>query len=54
MCMTFGYNAQVNLCYLFVQFELSHVLAQLLLKLMDISYMYLVSATSPSILSQSF
>ena len=37
---------------LFSQFELSHFLAQLLLKLMDIRY--LVSATPPTILFQSF
>ena len=37
---------------LFSQFELSHFWAQLLLKLMDIRY--LVSATTPTILSQFF
>ena len=42
MCMTFGYNPQINFVT-FSQFELSHFWAQLLLKLMDIRY--LVSAT---------
>ena len=52
MCMTFGYNPQNNFCHFFSQFELSHFWAQLQLKLMDIRY--LVSAISPTILSQSF
>ena len=52
MCMTFGYNPQVIFLLLFSQFELSHFWAQLLEKLMDIRY--LVSATPPTILSQSF
>ena len=34
MCMTFGYNPQINFCHFFSQFELSHFWAQLLLKLM--------------------
>ena len=51
MCMTFGYNPQV-IFFIFSQFELSHFWAQLLEKLMDIRY--LVSATPPTILSQSF
>ena len=42
MCMTFGYNPQINFCHFFSQFELSHFGAQLLQKLMDIRY--LVSA----------
>ena len=51
MCMRFGYNPQIFLS-LFSQFELSHFWAQLILKLMDIRY--LVSATPPTIISQSF
>ena len=49
MCMTFGYNPQINFCHFYSQFELSHFWAQLLLKLMGIKY--LVSATPPTILS---
>ena len=52
MCMTFGYKPQINFCHILSQFELSNIWAQLLLKLMDIRY--LVSATPPTILSQSF
>ena len=59
MCMTLGYNPQINFCHFFHSLnlvifglELSHFWAQLLLKLMDIRY--LVSATPPTILSQSF
>ena len=52
MCTTFGYNPSDKFLSLFSQFELSHFWAQLLQKLMDIRY--LVSATPPTILSQSF
>ena len=52
MCMTFGYNPQIIFFFNFSQFELSYFWAQLLLKLMNIRY--LVSATPPTILSQSF
>ena len=50
MCMPFGHSPQIIL-FTFSQFELSHFWAQLLEKLMDIRY--LVSATPPTILSQS-
>ena len=46
------YRTNGPLVVTFLQFELSHFWAQLLLKLMDIRY--LVSATPPTILSQSF
>ena len=52
MCMTFGYNPQINFCHFFYSFNLVILWAQLLLKLMDIRY--LVSATPPTIFSQSF
>ena len=52
MCMTFGYSAQINFCHFFNSLNLVIFGAQLLLKLMDIRY--LVSATPPTILSQSF
>ena len=51
MCMTFGYNPQI-IFFTFSQFELRHFWAQLIEKLMDIRYN--VSATHPTILSQSF
>ena len=52
MCMTFGYNPQINFCHFFHSLNLVIFWAQLLLKLMDIRY--LVNATPPTILSQSF
>ena len=52
MCMTFGYNPQINFCHFSYSLNLVIFRAQLLLKLMDIRY--LVSATPPTILSQSF
>ena len=52
MCMTFGYNPQINFCHFFHSLNLVFFWAQLLLKLMDIRY--LVSATPPTIFSQSF
>ena len=45
MCMTFGYNPQINFCHFFYSLNLVIFGAQLLLKLMDIRY--LVSATPP-------
>ena len=51
MYMTFGYNPQINFVN-FSQFGLSNFCAELILRLMDI--MYIVSATPPTILSQSF
>ena len=47
MCMTFGYNPQINFCHFFHSLNLLIFWAQLLQKLMDIRY--LVSATSPTI-----
>ena len=52
MCMTFGYNPQINFCHFFSQFELRHFWAKLLQKLMDIRY--LVSATPPTIYPNPF
>ena len=49
MCMTFGYNPQINFYHLFHSLNLVIFWAQLLLKLMDIRY--LVSATPPTIFS---
>ena len=49
MCMTFGYNPQINFCHFFHSLNLVIFWAQLLLKLMDIRY--LVSATPPTIFS---
>ena len=47
MCMSFGYNPQINFCHFFHSLNLVIFWAQLLLKLMDIRY--LVSATPPTI-----
>ena len=52
MCMTFGYNPQINFCHFFHSLNLVIFWAQLLLKLMDIRY--LVSVPHPTISSQSF
>ena len=52
MCMTYAYNPQINFCHFFHSLNLVIFWAQLLLKLMDIRY--LVSATPPTIFSQSF
>ena len=52
MCMTFGYNPQINFCHFFHSLNLVIFWAQLLLKLLDIRY--LVSATPPTIFSQFF
>ena len=52
MCMTVGYNPQIIFCHFFHSLNLVIFWAQLLLKLMDIRY--LVSATPPTIFSQSF
>ena len=48
--MTFGYNPQINFCHFFHSLNLSFLGS--ITKLIDIRY--LVSATPPTILSQSF
>ena len=52
MCMTFGYNPQINFCHFFYSLNLVIFWAQLLLKLMDIRY--LVSATPPTFFPNPF
>ena len=47
MCMTSGWNPQINFCNFFVQFELSHVL-------LDLATGYHVNAIPPTILPRSF
>ena len=52
MCMTFGYNPQINFSQFFHSLNLVIFWAQLLLKLMDIRY--LVSATPPTFFPNPF